>query len=164
MLANTRIAEYVKARRPEFHKFHNGITKTFQAKASMTLRNIKTRAEWRTWEVGEHDTAELGSVRLRVVPDDSVDLDDLFGDTFNHAVNDDIRPEVLDKQRREEVDRVERDGVWGVIGEYWNGEEWERVDSCFGFVGDDWRDSGYDIDIMRATLDKMKSKLADVLG
>jgi hypothetical protein len=51
---------------------------------------------------------------------------------------------------------VDRDGVWGIVGEYFDGERWQHADSCFGFVGDDWKNSGYDTDIMRATLDEAK--------
>ena len=48
---------------------------------------------------------------------------------------------------------VNREGVWGIVGEYFDGERWRHADSCFGFVGDDWKNSGYDTDIMRATVD-----------
>ena len=48
---------------------------------------------------------------------------------------------------------MNRQGVWGIVGEYFDGEVWQHADSCFGFVGDDWKNSGYDTDIMQATLD-----------
>jgi len=162
-LANTRIAAYFKARKPHWQQFLSGGDRVYQAQASSVLREIKTRAEWHTWECGEFDHAELGSVRLRVVPDDCVSFDDLEGDTFNPKVNNDVPLARLEREQKQFREKVNREGVWGVIGEYWDGEEWVHVDSCFGFVGDDWKESGYDIDIMRATLDAMKAKLSDVL-
>ena len=59
-----------------------------------------------------------------------------------------------------EIDRIEREGVWGIIGEYWDGAEWQIADSCWGFVGDDLELNGYDDDIRRATLDAYKKCLA----
>jgi hypothetical protein len=46
--------------------------------------------------------------------------------------------------------------VWGIIGEYFDGEKWQHADSCFGFVGEDWKYSGYDTDIMQVTLNAIK--------
>ena len=92
-------------------------------------------------------------VRLSIVPDDSgMSFEDLTGDTFNAEAHPDIPQERMDRERKEEMDRINREGVYGVVGEYWNGEEWEHVDSCWGFVGDDWKESGYDVDIMSATI------------
>ena len=79
-------------------------------------------------------------------------------------MNDDIPASRLERERQVEIERVNRDGVWGVIGEYWNGREWVHVDSCWGFIGDDWRESGYDADIMRSTLDAANAYLTSVLA
>ncbi len=49
-------------------------------------------------------------------------------------------------------DRIERDGVWCLVGEYWDGSEWVHADSCCSFIGDDWKDSGTDTDIMAMTI------------
>jgi hypothetical protein len=130
--------------------------------ARLALFAAKTRIEWdkRNGETvdeyeRDHD-AKRGDVRLRIVADDSVDLDNLFGDTFNPKANPDIHPDRLERERQAEVERVERDGVWGVVGEFFDGEEWQHTDSCFGFIGDDWKDSGYDVDIMASTLRQAK--------
>ena len=95
-------------------------------------------------------------VRIRIEPDDSADLDNLLGDCFDPDVNSDIQPHVLARQRQEEIDRINRDGVYGIIGEYKCPccGNWQQVDSCWGFIGDDWKDSGYDLDIKQAALDK----------
>ena len=66
-------------------------------------------------------------------------------------------------------DRRERDGVTGITAEFNTGREctcnsdysgdickcgaWEIADSVWGFIGDDWKDSGYDADLRRAALD-----------
>jgi len=132
----------------------------FQAKHA--LFNAQTRLEWDKHEVAEYSSGEAidpqpGSVRLRILPDDHVDLDNLFGDTYNPQVNSDIPETRLEREREQEVDRVNRDGVWGIVGEYFDGEEWQHGDSCWGFVGDDWKHSGYDTDIMHATLNAAQS-------
>ena len=96
-------------------------------------------------------------VRLQIIPDEFVDLDNLFGDCYNPDVNTDIKPEILEKQRQQEIDRINQDGVWGIVGEYFNGVEWVQTDSVWGFVGSDWQDSGYDSDIMAATVEAYHS-------
>jgi hypothetical protein len=79
-------------------------------------------------------------------------------EAFNPKANPDIHPDRLERERKAEVERVERDGVWGVVGEFFDGEEWQHADSCFGFIGDDWKDSGYDVDIMASTLRQAKER------
>jgi hypothetical protein len=131
--------------------------------ARWALRNAKTRMEWDKKNgqiVGEyerHHEAKRGDVRLRIVADESIDLDNLFGDTFNPDVNTDIHPQRLERERQAEIDRVNRDGVWGIVGEFFDGEEWQHADSCFGFIGEDWKDSGYDTNIMASTLEQAKN-------
>lgn len=94
----------------------------------------------------------LGPVRLILEPDESYSLDNLKGDTYNRAVNPDIPESRMAREESEFEERVERDGVWTLVGQYWDGETWQHADSCCGFVGDDWKDSGYDTDIMNTTL------------
>lgn len=110
---------------------------------------------------GAWDRAEsAGLVRFRVEPDGDVDLDDLFGDTYNPDANPDIPAERMKRERQHEIDRAERDGVWGIIGEYkadicptcGRGGEWVHGGSCWGFIGDDWKDDA-EIDIKAETLD-----------
>ncbi len=79
-----------------------------------------------------------GYVRLRVEPDADVDLSYL-----------EDRDVFTEEQDNEERARVSRLGVWGIIVEARNplaGEDgpWQHIDSCWGFIGDDWKDSGYD--------------------
>ena len=124
--------------------------------AARQLAHAKRKAHiLEQWEQAE----SLELVRLRIEPDEMVDLDDLLGDMYNPDVNPDIEPEKLEQEKKWELDRIDRDGVWGVIGEYKCPicGHWVQVDSCWGFVGDDWKESGYDIDIMAETLEQAKT-------
>ena len=88
------------------------------------------------------------SVRLRIVPDEFADLDSLLGGMFD--------PEVvgrypggarrLEKEKQDYIEKIEQDGVWGIIAEYWNGESWQETDSCWGFVGNDWKEDLLDFE------------------
>jgi hypothetical protein len=130
-------------------------------RAQWALSNARTRLEWDKHEVAEYSSGEpidskRGNVRLRAVPDEMCSLEDLEGDCFNPKANPEIPPSKLESDRQEFIAKVNREGVWGIIGEYFDGEQWQHADSCFGFVGDDWKHSGYDTDIMRATLNEAK--------
>jgi len=99
--------------------------------------------------------AGRGPVRLRCVPDECCDLAFLLGDTFNPAVNLDIDPVVLKEEEQREIARIDREGVWGIVAEAWNGEEWVHADSCWGFIGDDFKD--YFPDAMHAAIAALKA-------
>jgi hypothetical protein len=105
--------------------------------ATRALRNARVRAEW----------SELSDdqVRLRVVVDDDLDLSYLDQDMYT------------DKYRADVRTKAENEGGTGIIGEYFDGETWIHADSVYGFIGDDWKASGYDIDIMRATIDAYRA-------
>lgn len=125
--------------------------------ASWALSNARTRLEWEKQEVAEYSSGEAidpkrSDVRFRVVPDETYSLEDLEGDCFEPHVNPDIPASKLQRDREEFIAKVNHEGVWGIVGEYFDGETWRHADSCFGFVGDDWKHSGYDTDIMRTTL------------
>jgi hypothetical protein len=93
-----------------------------------------------------------GLVKLEVAEDTSSTMDDLKGETFCPKVNPGIHPDRLKHEEQCFERRVEQDGVSGLVGKYWDGRRWVIADSCWGFVGDDWKDSGYDQDIRAATL------------
>ncbi len=130
--------------------------------AKYALRSVRTMIQWDKLYYGDDDDRTY--VRLRLVPDECATLADLEGDSYNPKVNEDISPAKLKKERKEFIDRINRDGVWGIVGEYRinSNEEWVIADSCFGFVGDDWKDSGYDIDIMSTTLEARTEAMGDV--
>lgn len=106
----------------------------FQAK--WALSNARTRLEWDKHEVAEYSSGEpidpkRGDVRLRVVPDETCSLEDLEGDCFNPKANPEISASRLQHDREEFMAKVNRDGVWGMVGEYFDGETWQHADSCF---------------------------------
>ena len=98
-----------------------------------------------------------GLVRIERDPDQWADLDDVLGDTFNPDANPDVKPHVMAREKQHELDRIERDGVWGYIAEHWNGREWVEDESIWGMVGDDFDGSDYDLDLMRAAIDGAES-------
>ena len=74
--------------------------------------------------------------------------------------------EEREKCEADNRERAERMGVWGIVAyaalDPYNPcdcygapkcEHFDSVDSVWGFIGDDWKDSGYDDDLMRAALD-----------
>lgn len=111
----------------------------------------KVRQDW-------EGAKSKGLVRLRVEPSvNAWSSDDLFGDTFNPDVVD-IDPAELKRQEKAAIDRANREGVNGIIGEYKCTccGQWVQADSVWGFVGDDWKGSGYDLDVMSITLGELE--------
>ena len=115
--------------------YHNLRTRGFRA--SFALRAAKTEAEF---------SAAGDLVRLRLEPD----IDAL-------STLDYLQQEEFADVREAELARADRDGVWGVIGEYRCPlcGRWTVADSCGGFIGDDWKDSGYDTNIKATTLETL---------
>jgi len=111
--------------------------------AADAMRNAKIRTNW--------NAICPEYVQLAIVPDCDIDLSYLDQeDCFSTSA------------KQETIDRCNRDGAWGIVGQYrlTDESEWITVDSCWGFVGDDWENSGYDIDIMQATLDALRDAIA----
>jgi len=142
--------EYAKLRRKGWH-------------AKEAFRSARIRDRW-------HEAWMDGCVRLLVVPDATVrDLDDVYGDTFNPKANPDIQPSRMARDRKEAEETLERHGVVGLVGQYATNDEadeddpddspnWTTADSCWGFVGNDAEDNGYDDDIRSATLDALEAQ------
>jgi len=95
---------------------------------------------------------EEGLLRFQVLPDEEM-YDDSYVDTWTDVSEEERVKEKLDLWRR-----IEREGVWGVVVEKHfhcdacGADRWDHVDSCWGFVGDDWKDSGHDLDFKEAGL------------
>jgi len=107
-------------------------------RAAAAMHNARTLAAWNAAggyvKDGNHSPdPDDAPIRLRIEPDMDAqwDADD-----------------------KEFARRADREGVWGIIGEYWNGEQWVHADSCWGFLGDDLQDNGYDTDIMASTVEQ----------
>lgn len=98
-------------------------------------------------------------IRLVALNDFHYQMDDLKGDCFNPKVNNDISPIQLAIEEQAFEDRVNRLGVNGLVGEIRGSNGWEHVDSCWGFVGEDFINSGYDADISQTTINAVKKML-----
>jgi len=90
-------------------------------------------------------------VRFRVECDETARIGDLAGDMFNPKY-DGLTHSRREREYKAFVSRVQDEGATGIVGEYFDGADWQVADSVWGFIGDDWRDSGYDTDVMSATL------------
>ena len=101
----------------------------------------------------------LGLVRLECKPDEYADIDDLEGDCFDPKHNPDVDPSQLEAERKAFHARINREGVWGLVGEYADGTHWAHADSCWGFVGDDMINSGYDVDIKALTIEALRAHI-----
>lgn len=130
--------------------------------ARQALSNAKTHEAWDELDgeiVNEFVSDEPGTVRLKIVAEQEI-YDDSFIDTWDDSLTTVGYTQMTKEQYRSWLhDKIERDGVWGMIGEFWNGQEWEHADSCFGFIGEEWRNSGYDSDIMQAAIDAYNATL-----
>jgi nitrite reductase/ring-hydroxylating ferredoxin subunit len=111
-------------------------------------------AQWDMKYRGEPD----GEVRIVVREDDDYELamdfeceDKRCAYAFtNGRMNLRQGKHVACKIHKAVMKRLEQEGMCGVVGEYKHPVTgvWIEVDSCWGFVGDDWKDSGYDVDVM----------------
>ena len=142
---------------------HKRIAKLYQdvRKAGWTaqsaLRDARTRYAF--WRREAPDYLKSGDshncVRLRVEWDHLANAEDLMGECYCPRANPDIPASRLERQKKEFLQRRADCGAVGIVGEYWDEREqaWVQTDSVWGFVGDDWKHSGYDTDIMQSALD-----------
>lgn len=102
-------------------------------RSSQALSAAKTNAAFAALEA-------CGQVRIEHVPDD---WPYEYGDAGD------------DPKWRAEVDHlIDSWGVWGIVTYYRDAAGDEHIaDSCFGFIGNDLEDNGYDVDLKRAALD-----------
>lgn len=125
--------------------YHHKVPAAAALRSARRLVDITTR-----WDAA---VAE-GLVRLTVHPDYDADIEDLAGDAYNPIANPEIQPHILTRQYKEFADRVNREGVWGIQSEHKCQccGQWVKDDAVWGFVGDDWEGSGYDLDLKAVAL------------
>jgi hypothetical protein len=104
---------------------------------------------------------QLGVFRIMMVVDDTYTFEHLCGDVYNPEANPDINPTVLARQKRAFRARVNREGVFGAVMQCRDTPtgEWVDVESGWGYVGDDFIGSGYDIDYLACGDDWLRTKL-----
>lgn len=140
---------------------YSGTGKVYHHKATAAaawesaVHNAETMNLW-------HEYESAGLVRLNVIPDEYEELENLLGDTFDPDANPDINPRKLEQQRKAEIERINRLGVYGIQSEYMRDGEWITADSCWGFIGDDWKESGYDLDVMHAAILEINSMMQNI--
>ena len=116
--------------------------------AKDALRAAKVRDQW-------DDLENEGKVRI--VSEPSPDLyDDSYIDTWT-----DVSQAKREQARKELWARIERDGVWMYASEFWDEEiqDWKSADAIGDFVGNEFRDSGYDTDLREAAIEAYEESL-----
>lgn len=87
-----------------------------------------------------------GLVKFEVVSDQETP-DVSYFDTWG------LSREEAEKLKKAELQRIENEGAWGiVVHTRFACGELHPVDSCWGFVGNDWQDSGTDVDLKDTAL------------
>ena len=121
-------------------------------------------AEFRAHEYDENydpEPHEIGAMRIRLEPD-SEPYDP--GDDLEPFRGSDGRWRSREELERELSELLDRTGVWGSIGEVWDGSEWVQADSCWGHARYDNPDcpieNPYVVDHMAECL-KLRAKLAE---
>jgi len=117
--------------------------------AGEALRTARTNVRFSQLEAA-------GVARLRVEPD-SEPYDASFIDAW-----DDMSEAERKREKAEILTRANNEGVYGFVCEIRNPyrhELWEQVDACWGFIGDDWRNSGYDTQAKDSAIEAL-AKLA----
>lgn len=152
------------------------MAKTRSERIRAEYRRLRTTGE-NGWIVGENarcclddartriafeDAERAGLVRLRFVPD-SEPFDDSYIDTWT-----DQTESQRERARAELWEKIERDGVWGLVGQFRvspaetiseiDGDDgWENADGVWGFVGTE--PNGYESGIMAETLSALRDAL-----
>lgn len=126
----------------------------FERKKTQEIDRLRHKG----WKLMDAVRAARTSAAFDILSDDFVKLepvsenepyDDSYIDTWT-----DRTPRQREKDRKELRERIGNEGTWGLVS-YWRPNpraSWDQVDAVGGFVGDDWKDSGYDVDLMNAAL------------
>lgn len=118
-------------------------------------------SEFRAHECGEFDNPEIGDMRIRLEPDD-MPYDP--GDSLEPYRGSDGRWRSREELERELSELLDRTGVWGSIGEVWDGSRWVETGSCWGHAGYENADCPienlYIVDHMAECLE-LRAKLAE---
>lgn len=137
----------------EVYAIHPGFTDHASAFRSLRSEGWTARDAWRAAKILEQATAEIVADRLAFarVPDCDPDLSWL-------DQTDEQMGRGFEAQAKAERERAERDGCWGIAAyvRISPNEEWEQVDSVWGFIGNDCLgSSGYESEILKAGLDRL---------
>jgi hypothetical protein len=94
---------------------------------------------------------ERGVVRFRVEPDH--DNGDVLDFDCGH-----VERGLCERCERRFIDRVNSEGVYGIVAEVKLGHEWDRYTAAvWGFIGDDWEEGCEDLDVKGEALAVLES-------
>lgn len=112
------------------------------------------------WKQGRHTCTSVAIVEH---PDETSEFEDLCGDTYNPDVNVGVKPEILAKEKKEFLEKINRDGVYGYRGFFKVADDkWHETDSIWGTIGGDFKNGGYDIDILKSIFDGLAEHDSEV--
>lgn len=167
----TQLDHWRDLRRPRFSDSYPGVPLVYPALQAwrMAWSEVHSEDTRRRWQeaggdiIPDHDLAKFGGLVCIVCCADSyADIDDLAGDMFVERLHPDINPNILAKEEREFHERVERDGVWGYRAMVRDrAGHWDEVDAIWGFVDDDFKGSGYDVNLMNAAMSALAERRAE---
>lgn len=108
--------------------------------ASNALHDARTIVRWE--EMGgtvdhvvdlRHADRKVGTVRLLIVVDH-----EQYDDSFLECQS--LTSRQVEHERKQLWGRIRRDGVYGIVSQWFDGDAWRDADlACWGFIGDDWR-------------------------
>ena len=105
---------------------------------------------WRAAKVNEAFASAEAEGLVRVSCEPESYYDDSYIDTWDDSEKE------KEKLRKELWTRIEQEGCWICGTQYLDPiHGWTRVDSIGGFIGDDWKDSGYDVDSKSQALEAL---------
>jgi hypothetical protein len=124
----TTPATYQELRKPTWNETYSTMNPPMTARHAMSV--IKRREEMAK-EARRFERLEaMGLVKVEVEPEpECYYWEDLEGDTFNPEANPDINPNVLKREQKAYRERVEREGVWCLVGYVKTNDGWESVTS-----------------------------------
>lgn len=144
--------------RKDFQRFlATGGYCTPPGRTACALAKARTLAEWRVME-------DRGRVRIVSKPDpepyDAMNMRDAYVNQYGRHVS--------EQEASAELDRIlERDGVWCVRSEWFDGDTWRHADSICGCVYSDPESpfcNDYVPDLMRSALDAIAAHIEDMCG
>jgi hypothetical protein len=120
-------------------KYRPNWRKTYQDLRSKGWKAADAKRHAKVYALVNNELDSL--VRLVAVADDYFDIGN-------------VAPMADDAEKEATYSRVNSEGFWGCIAQFRldTESEWIDSDSVYGFVGDDFIDSGYDTDLLESAI------------
>ena len=149
--------------------FQNTASCAFQqAKREIDAMETRKKFEAMGGQIIDADTFNKpdhlkGNLWLVCRPDETYrTLDDLLGDGYDvdYLVKEEHWPrKQAEEERQSYIDEINQDGIWGYTTHFRDesGEIQDGEWSCWGFIGDNFDNSGYDIDAMNSVMNEYQA-------